>query len=75
MRQLATAAAVLFVLAVPVVTWWLVGDQSTTSPNNADYVLPPLFRVSRRATRLNETFDCSDAASIAHFWSALTGWP
>ena len=45
MRQLATAAAVLLVLAVPVVTWWLVGDQSTTSPNNADYVLPPLLRV------------------------------
>ncbi|HXB48581.1 MAG TPA: hypothetical protein VNW50_12545 [Streptosporangiaceae bacterium] len=51
MRQLATAAAVLLVLAVPVLTWWLVGDQSTTGPDNADYVLPPLFRVSRRATR------------------------
>jgi predicted enzyme related to lactoylglutathione lyase len=24
---------------------------------------------------LNVTFDCSDAASIAQFWSAVTGWP
>ena len=51
MRQLATVAAVLVVLAVPVVTWWLVGDQSTTSPDNADYVLRPPFRLSNRATR------------------------
>lgn len=51
MRQLATAAAVLIVLAVPVVTWWLVGDQSTTRPDNADYVLRPPFRLSHKATR------------------------
>jgi hypothetical protein len=51
MRQLATAAAVLLVLAVPVVTWWLAGDQSTTSPDNADYVLRPRFRVGSRTTR------------------------
>lgn len=51
MRQLATVAAVLAVLAVPVVTWWLVGDQSTTSQDNADYVLRPPFRLSNRATR------------------------
>ena len=24
---------------------------------------------------LNVTFDCSDAASTAQFWSAVTGWP
>jgi hypothetical protein len=24
---------------------------------------------------LNVTFDCSDAASIARFWNAVTGWP
>jgi predicted enzyme related to lactoylglutathione lyase len=24
---------------------------------------------------LNVTFDCSDAASTARFWSELTGWP
>jgi predicted enzyme related to lactoylglutathione lyase len=24
---------------------------------------------------LNVTFDCSDAASTASFWSELTGWP
>jgi Glyoxalase-like domain len=24
---------------------------------------------------LNVTFDCSDAASIARFWSRVTGWP
>ena len=24
---------------------------------------------------LNVTFDCSDAAAIAQFWSAATGWP
>src|SRR5215469_7605956 len=51
MSQLATAAAVLIVLAVPVVTWWLTGDQSTTRPNNADYVLRPPFRFSNKATR------------------------
>jgi hypothetical protein len=51
MKQLATVAAVLVVLAVPVVTWWLVGDQSTTSPDNADYVLRPPFRLSNRARR------------------------
>jgi hypothetical protein len=51
MRQLATAAAVLAVLAVPAVTWWLAGDQSTASPDNADYVLRPQFRLGARATR------------------------
>jgi len=51
MRQLATAAAVLIVLAAPVMTWWLVGDQSTTSPDNADYVFRPPFRFSTKATR------------------------
>lgn len=51
MRHLATVAAVLIVLAVPVVTWWLVGDQSTTSRDNADYVLRPPFRFSSRVTR------------------------
>ena len=51
MRQLATAASVLIVLAVPVVTWWLSGDQSTASPDNADYVLRPPFRFSSRVTR------------------------
>jgi hypothetical protein len=51
MRQLATAAAVLIVLAVPVVAWWLIGDQSTTSPENADYVLRPPFHFSSKATR------------------------
>ena len=50
-NQLALAAAVLAVLAVPVVTWWLTGDQSTTNPDNADYVLRPPFRLSARATR------------------------
>lgn len=24
---------------------------------------------------LNVTFDCADAASIARFWSEVTGWP
>jgi predicted enzyme related to lactoylglutathione lyase len=24
---------------------------------------------------LNVTFDCSDAASVAQFWSEVTGWP
>jgi hypothetical protein len=51
MRQLATAAAVLIVLAVPVMTWWLIGDQSTTRPSNADYVLRPPFRFGNKATR------------------------
>jgi hypothetical protein len=51
MRQLATVAAVLLVLAVPVATWWLVGDQSTTSSDNADYLLRPPFRFSNRVTR------------------------
>jgi hypothetical protein len=51
MRLLATVAAVLAVLAVPVVTWWLVGDQSTTSQDAADYVLRPPFRFSNRVTR------------------------
>src|SRR5260370_26469891 len=51
MRQLATAAAVLIVLAVRVVTWWLIGDQSTTSPENADYVVQPPLRLSNKATR------------------------
>lgn len=51
MRQLATVASVLIVLAVPVVTWWLLGDQSTASPDNADYVLRPPFRFSSRVTR------------------------
>jgi hypothetical protein len=51
MRHLATVATVLIVLAVPVVTWWLVGDQSTTSSDNADYVLRPPFRFSNRVTR------------------------
>jgi hypothetical protein len=55
MRQLATVAAVLIVLAVPVVTWWLVGDQSTTSQDAADYVLRPPFRFSNRATRALES--------------------
>lgn len=51
MRQLATAAAVLIVVAVPVVTWWLIGDQSTTSAENADYVVQPSFRLSNKTTR------------------------
>lgn len=51
MRQLATAAAVLIVLAVPVVAWWLIGDQSTASPENADHVVQPPFRLSNKATR------------------------
>src|SRR4029077_8067579 len=50
--QVSLAAAVVLVLAVPVVTWSLVGDQSTTRPDNADYVIRPLFRVSGRAGRV-----------------------
>jgi hypothetical protein len=51
MRQLATVAAVFIALAAAVVTWWLVGDQSTTSRDNADYVLRPPFRFGNRVTR------------------------
>jgi len=51
MRQLATAAAVLIVLAAPVMTWWLVGDQSTASPDKADYVFRPPFRFTNKAAR------------------------
>ena len=46
------AAAVALVLAVPVVTWSLVGDQSTTGPDNADYVIRPVFRVSAGEPRV-----------------------
>src|SRR5580658_65838 len=31
--------------------------------------------VSMSSSILNVTFDCSDAASVAQFWSAVTGWP
>jgi hypothetical protein len=45
-------AAIVLILAVPVVTWWLVGDQSTTKPDNADYVVRPPFRMSKGVTRV-----------------------
>jgi predicted enzyme related to lactoylglutathione lyase len=31
--------------------------------------------MSVRATPLNVTFDCAEAAKAASFWSQLTGWP
>jgi predicted enzyme related to lactoylglutathione lyase len=31
--------------------------------------------MSMSSSILNVTFDCSDAASTAQFWSAVTGWP
>ncbi len=42
--------SVLLVLAATAAIWYLVGDQSTTSPENADYVIRP-FRLSRQVER------------------------
>jgi hypothetical protein len=49
---LTVAAAMVLGAAVPVVTWWLIGDLSTTRPDNADYVIRPLVRVSPGAARV-----------------------
>src|SRR5258708_20545174 len=51
MRNPARPAAVLNALAVPAAPWWLIGDQSTTGPENADYVVQPPLRLSNKATR------------------------
>ncbi len=45
------AISVILVLAATVATWYLVGDQSTTSPEHADYVIRPV-RMSRRLERV-----------------------
>lgn len=45
------AVSVILVLAATIATWYLVGDQSTTSPDDADYVIRPI-RVSRRLERV-----------------------
>jgi hypothetical protein len=45
------AACIVLVLAVTMATWYLVGDQSTTSPAHADYVIRPV-RMSRRLERI-----------------------
>jgi hypothetical protein len=54
MRQLATVAAVLIVLAVPVVTWWLVGNQSTMSQFRGSH-LPGSRTERRQAGSLSST--------------------
>lgn len=46
------AAAIVLGLAVPVVTWWLIGDLSTARPDDADYVIRPLVRISAGAARV-----------------------
>jgi hypothetical protein len=82
---LVLAAAIAYSLAVPVVTWWLVGDQSTV-PLSArpDYVIRP-FRISpalERALGLMSVLVFSAAvavltrASLRHgldlrWWSVL----
>jgi hypothetical protein len=46
------AAAIVLGLAVPAVTWWLIGDLSTTRPDTADYVIRPLVRIGPAAARV-----------------------
>ena len=70
MTQLAVAAAVVLVLAATVVSWWLIGDQSTTGPDNADYVIRPLFRLRPGAERAVGSGSCALAVASA-LW---LGW-
>ena len=43
--------SVALVLAATIATWHLIGDQSTTSPQHADYAVKPI-RMSRRLERI-----------------------
>jgi hypothetical protein len=52
MTQLAFAAAVVLWVGVTVATWWLVGDQSSTTPDNADYAIRPPFHPSAPVERI-----------------------
>jgi hypothetical protein len=69
------AAAIVLGLAVPVVTWWLIGDLSTTRPETADYVIRPLVRISPAAARVGRivSFVLAIAASAWLSWASVRG--
>jgi hypothetical protein len=51
-KWLLPLAAAAFLLAVPVITWWLVGDQSTVPLSaDPDYVIRP-FHISPALERV-----------------------
>jgi hypothetical protein len=73
MSQLAVAAAIVLVLAVTIVTWWQIGDQSSTTPDNADYVIRPPFRLSAAAERAVGTSSAAlgIVAALWLIWASL----